>query len=377
MVTCRHDHHPAARLVDQHLNHGSLDDAARTTVSAPLRGFRSVALVVVWSSGFIGAELGTRYAGPDTVLAWRCLAVAVVLSPWLLRALTRLDRLEWVRQAVLALLCQCLYLGGVFWAAAAGVPAGTSALIASLQPALVLTAAILLDSQRMRVGHLAGLALGTTGVALTAAGDLRAGVALPALLLPLSAMLSLTAGTLLQQRWSTQPRPTPPLMQILAVQAVFTAGFFTVYTAGAGHLAPPASAGFWFAVAWAVAAGIGSYGFYYLVTTRDGAGRASTVLYLTPAATALWAAPMFGQPIRAATVLGLLISAAAVVLLLRTAPAHQAVDEHPTPDDRTASSRRMDTRTSVRSPCRASCSRIARMPGVQAPGGTSANPCLR
>ena len=51
---------------------------------------------------------------------------------------------------MLALLCQCLYLGGVFWAAAAGVPAGTSALIASLQPALVLTVAVLLDRSGLR-----------------------------------------------------------------------------------------------------------------------------------------------------------------------------------------------------------------------------------
>jgi drug/metabolite transporter (DMT)-like permease len=288
---------------------------ATTRFPAPSTRMRGIALVVVWSSGFIGAELGARYAGPDTVLAWRCLVTAVVLLPWLLQALPRLDRQEWVRQAVLALLCQCFYLGGVFWAAAAGVPAGTSALIASLQPALVLVAAVLLDSRRLRMGHLAGLALGTTGVALTAAGDLRAGVALPALLLPLLAMLSLTAGTLLQQRW-----PTPPLMPTLAVQAVFTAGFFTAYAAAAGDLLPPPSPGFWVAVAWAAVSGIGSYGVYYLVTTRDGAGRASTLLYLTPAGTALWAVPMFGQPIRATAVLGLLISAAAVVLL-RTAAA--------------------------------------------------------
>lgn len=288
-----------------------------TTVSAPLRGS---ALVVVWSSGFIGATLAARYAGPDTVLTWRCLTTAGVLLPWSLRALIHLDRQEWARQAVLALLCQCLYLGGVFWAAAADVPADTSALIASLQPALVLIAAALSGAQRLRASHLAGLALGTIGVALTAAGDLRAGVTATALLLPLVAMLSLTAGTLRQQRWSTQPRPPPPLMQALAVQALFTAGFFTAYTAGAGHLTPPPTVGFWTAVAWAVAAGIGSYGSYYLVTTRDGAARASTLLYLTPAATALWAAPMFGQPLRGTTVLGLLISASAVLLLRTAAP---------------------------------------------------------
>ncbi|OLF17115.1 DMT family transporter [Actinophytocola xanthii] len=276
------------------------------SISASLRG---TALVVVWSSGFIGAELGARYATADTLLAWRCLLTALVLLPWL----PRLDPREWARQAVLALLCQCLYLGGVFWAAAAGVPAGTSALIASLQPALVLIAAVLLDSQRLRAGHVAGLALGTTGVAVTALGDLSAGVAVTALLLPLVSMLSLTAGTVLQQRW-----PTPPLMGTLAAQALFTGVFFTVYAAGAGTLAPPPVAGFWVAVAWAAAAGIASYGIYYRVTSRDGAARASTLLYLTPAATALWAVPMFGDPVRLVTLLGLLISASAVVLLRRT-----------------------------------------------------------
>jgi len=194
---------------------------AITRPLASSRGLRGIALVVVWSSGFIGAELGARSAGPDTVLAWRGLVTAVVLLPWSLRALTRLDRQEWVRQAMLALLCQCLYLGGVFWAAAAGVPAGTSALIASLQPALVLTAAVLLDAQRLRARHLAGLALGTAGVALTAAGDLGAGVPIPALLLPLAAMLSLTAGTLLQHRWSTRRRTTQatPMRQSLEPEA--------------------------------------------------------------------------------------------------------------------------------------------------------------
>ena len=251
---------------------------------------------------------------PATALAWRFLVIAAVLLPWLLRAGTRPDRREWIRQAVLALLCQCLYLAGVFWAAAAGVPAGTSALVASLQPALVLAAAALLEGQRVRPGHIGGLALGSTGVALAAAGDLRAGVSITALVLPLSAMLSLTVGTLLQQRWSTQSRRSTPLMQTLAIQAVFGAGFFTAYTAAAGDLTPPPTIGFWTATAWAVVAGIGSYGLYYLVTTRDGAARASTVLYLTPAATALWAALMFDQPVRPTAVVGLLVSAAAVVV---------------------------------------------------------------
>lgn len=281
---------------------------------------RGSALVLFWSSGFIGAELGAEASPPSTVLTWRFLLTAAVLLPWLLPALGRLDRREWGRQAVLALLSQCLYLAGVFWAAAAGVPAGTSALIASLQPALVLAAAVLLDGGRLRPAHLVGLLLGSTGVALTAAGDLRAGVGVLALLLPLSAMLALTAGTLLQQRWSRTARRPTPLMQTLAVQAVLSAGFATAWTAADGTLVPPATTGFWVATAWAVGAGIGSYGCYYLVTTRDGAARASTLLYLTPAATALWAALMLGQPLRVTTVVGLLVSTAAVAVLTSAGP---------------------------------------------------------
>jgi drug/metabolite transporter (DMT)-like permease len=290
------------------------------TTKAPL--VRTVALVLVWSSGFIGAELGARAAPPATLLTWRFLVTAVVLLPWLLRAVGRLDRRGWMRQVVLALLCQCLYLAGVFWAAAAGVPAGTSALVASLQPALVLAATLVLEGRRLEFAHVAGLVLGSAGVALTAIGDLRAGVALAALVLPLTAMLSLSVGTLLQQRWSTSPqdstpRGSTPLMETLAVQAVVSAGFVTAYTAVVGDLTPPMSAAFWTATAWAVVSGIGSYGLYYVVTTRDGAARASTLLYLTPATTALWAALMFGQPLRLTSVIGLLVSATAVVVLTR------------------------------------------------------------
>ena len=327
---------------------------------------RAVALVLVWSSGFIGAELGARAAPPATALAWRFLVIAVVLLPWLLRAGSRPDRQEWIRQAVLALLCQCLYLAGVFWAAAAGVPAGTSALVASLQPALVLAAAALLEGQRVRPGHIAGLALGSTGVALAAAGDLRAGVSITALVLPLSAMLSLTVGTLLQQRWSTPSRRSTPLMQTLAIQAIFGAGFFTAYTAAAGDLTPPPTVEFWTATAWAVVAGIGSYGLYYLVTTRDGAARASTVLYLTPAATALWAALMFDQPVRPTAVVGLLVSAAAVVVF------NAASKPRP---DAPAGGRGRRRQASAFSSCRDRIATNAAGSASSPPSASSAMPC--
>lgn len=113
-------------------------------------------------------------------------------------------------------------------------------------------------------------------------------------------------------------------------------GFFTACSAAAGDLAPPPTTEFRTVTVWAVLSGIGSHGLYYLVTTRDRGARASTLLYLTPAATTLWATLMFGQPLRHTTVIGLLVTTVAVVGFnaasrLRTAhlPRHRVNPPHP------------------------------------------------
>jgi drug/metabolite transporter (DMT)-like permease len=280
--------------------------------------FRGAALVVVWSSGFLSAELGAAHADPGTLLAWRCLVTAVVLAPWLPAACRLLDRRDWVRQAVVGVLCQALYLAGVVQAAAAGVPAGTSALVTSLQPAVVLVGAALAAGRRLTTVQVGGLLLGTAGVALTAVADLRSGTALPTLALPFGAMLALTVGTLLQERWSRPSGSSVPLLPSLAVQSLVTAGFAVGFAVPAGALAPPPVPGFWVAVGWGVLAGVSSYALYYVVTARDGAGRVSTLLYLTPAVTTLWALPLSGRTPPVLALLGLGVSGAAVALLHRS-----------------------------------------------------------
>jgi drug/metabolite transporter (DMT)-like permease len=99
------------------------------------------ALVVFWSSGFVGAELGTRFAAPETLLAWRYAVAALLLA--LLAGVrgARMRRSTLLRHGVLGLLCQCLYLGGVVTGVALGMPAGTTALVAAVQPLLVAAAA--------------------------------------------------------------------------------------------------------------------------------------------------------------------------------------------------------------------------------------------
>ncbi|MDG4861916.1 EamA family transporter, partial [Streptomyces sp. T-3] len=94
-----------------------------------------VGLVVLWSSGFIGAELGTRHAATDTLLMWRFLAATALLGGgWLLLRRRRLPLRAVAGQAVIGALSQGVYLGSVVWSVGLGVPTGTSALIAALQP---------------------------------------------------------------------------------------------------------------------------------------------------------------------------------------------------------------------------------------------------
>uniref|UniRef100_UPI00126877D7 EamA family transporter n=1 Tax=Nocardiopsis lucentensis TaxID=53441 RepID=UPI00126877D7 len=78
----------------------------------------------MWSSGFVGAELGTPHAPATTLLAWRFVIVAVPLAAWCLWRGERLSRRHLAVQAVLGALAQAGFLYGVFAAAELGVPAG-------------------------------------------------------------------------------------------------------------------------------------------------------------------------------------------------------------------------------------------------------------
>ncbi|QUX21025.1 MULTISPECIES: DMT family transporter [Nocardiopsis] len=316
---------------------------------SPAPALLAAGLVVMWSSGFVGAELGTRHAPAETLLAWRFLVVAGPLAAWCLwaRARSRGGRTRAARtdtggpsgsgpegerarsgrmtgrdaagHAAVGALAQAGYLYGVFAAAGAGVAAGTVALIAALQPLVATALAVPLLGERVRPRQVAGLALGLAGVGLVVGADLRAPGAAPwwGYALPVGAMLSLVAATLLERRL----RPGGSPAQALAVQCGVSAVLFTALAAATGTLAPPADPGFWAAVAWVVVLStVGGYGLYWAALARFGVARVSALLYLTPPTTLLWSLLMFGDPVGAAALAGLAVCAAAVVLVTAAGP---------------------------------------------------------
>lgn len=78
------------------------------------RAFAEVGFVVMWSSGFIGAKLGTQEASTPTFVAWRFLfAASLLLGAVFLLRRGWPDPGEVVVQGAIGFLSQGVYLSGV------------------------------------------------------------------------------------------------------------------------------------------------------------------------------------------------------------------------------------------------------------------------
>ncbi|WP_078941153.1 DMT family transporter [Streptomyces cellulosae] len=280
--------------------------------------FLSVAFVLCWSSGFVGAKLGTQDAGALTILMWRFLPLAAVLA--VAAAVRR--RTAWQgltsrdlgRQAVIGLLSQSGYLLTVYWAIQLGVSSGTTALIDGTQPLVAGALAGPLLRQYVSGRQWLGLCLGLVGVALVTSADAGAngGVAWWTYLVPFAGMLSLVAATFLEQRSRTQVTPTVSL----TVHCVTSALVFTGAALATGSAAPPAASSFWIAIVWLVTLStFGGYGLYWLALQRFGVTRVNTLMFLMAPVTAVWGALMFGEPFTAQTAVGLAIAVSAVAVV--------------------------------------------------------------
>jgi drug/metabolite transporter (DMT)-like permease len=273
-------------------------------------------MVVTWSSGFIGAELSSRAgADPLTLLAWRFLILALLLVATCTALGMRWPRWSsWRRQLVVGVLCQPAYLLLVFEGVAHGVPGGTAALIAALQPLLVATVAGRLLGEPTTRQMWGGMFLGLVGVAIVVSGDLAASGAPPwAYLLPTAGMLCLTTGTVLDRRLG----PSDGILQTIMIQSVVTAVLLCSMAVAFGRATVPTAWNFWAAVIWLIVlASLGGYAMYVYVARTQGATVVSTLLYLTPPTTMLWGFLMFGTPLTLLAAVGLAVSAVGVALVL-------------------------------------------------------------
>jgi drug/metabolite transporter (DMT)-like permease len=275
------------------------------------------AMVVAWSSGFIGARYSIDQAPAFLVVFWRCLLVTLLLLPWVWKALGAIPLGSLLRQSAIGLLAMGGYLAGVIQGIALGVPAGLAALLADLLPLATALLAAGIGQQRLpRVAWL-GLGLGLAGVLIVTQDAVQVGSAPAwAYALPLLGMLSLAMASL----WKQKAAAVSPLSMLpgLWVQcAVSTLCFALICSVDTG-LAPVMTSGFAYSVAWTAGLStLGGYGLYWICLTRSSPTRVASVLYLSPAVTMLWAWGMFDEPLSWVIGVGLVLSMVGIALVIR------------------------------------------------------------
>ena len=289
--------------------------------SLPIRLMPAV-FVLIWSTGFIVARFGMPHAPPLGFLSLRYALSLLLFAVWIgwSRPAWPRDARQWLHLAVVGVLLQAGYLGGVWAAVKAGIGAGTVSLLVGLQP--VLTALWISANaggtagERRRVGAVQwlGLALGLAGLALVVWRKLGVGE-VTALNLSLSvfALFSITVGTLYQKRFvAAGDVRTASAVQLLASLAVSLPLALLEPEPIDWH--PQMIA----ALAWSAGVlTLGGGSLYYLLIQRGAATQVASLMYLVPPCTATMAWLLFDEPLTASMLLGMLLTAAGVALVMR------------------------------------------------------------
>lgn len=279
--------------------------------------------VICWSSGFVGGKLATQADLPVLALfAWRFLLASLLVGLWcrLLRNALPVWR-DVIREAAIGSLTMGGYLLGIIMALSLGVSTGVTALIAALQPLLAATLAGRWLNERLGNRGWMGMAVASTGVLISVLDDIEHGSGAPlwAYTLPLLSVVSVTLGSILAVRWKTQtPISTTLLTQLLAATGIF---MLAALIEGGGVIplptADPLSVT---AIGWLVIlSSLGGYGFFVASLRRLGVTLTSTLVYLTPAVTLLWAAAMFQERPGLNGIVGMAIVGAGVGLAIHSA----------------------------------------------------------
>jgi drug/metabolite transporter (DMT)-like permease len=286
----------------------------RQTESRWIAGLLLGAMVVSWSSGFIGYRYAADQGGVMLASFWRFLFAALILLPWGWSAIRSLGCKQIVGQAWVGVFAIAGFLTPIAKAIEWGLAPGVAALIANLLP-VAIVALSLLSGQRTSIRQSSGLAVCFAGMLVSSLADIQAqGAGYWLYLLPLVGVLSLAGSSLLQRRGNAA---SVPALGALFIQICATLPLFALLAWHEGSLAPVLSRGFVAGVGWLIVfSTLGGYGFYWLCLRRFSMPTVSAALFLTPLVTALWAGVQFGERLTpwaitgsAITVLGVLVFA--------------------------------------------------------------------
>ncbi|MGD8886481.1 MAG: DMT family transporter [Gammaproteobacteria bacterium] len=279
--------------------------------------------VLLWNSGFIGAEYGLPYAGPWTLLFWRYVALTAVLGLWLgLRGrLTWPGRNAVAHTALVGVLAHGVWLSCALISLDMGVPAGIVALVTALQPLLTGTLSGVVLGERTNGWQWLGLILGFCGVVIAVAARLTLDTTIPlsGYLIPFGSVIAITVASLLQRRREKQG---------IANRMPDDAALFYQSAATALALLLPAwwveafvtdwTLPFIATMSWLVlVVSLGAYWSMWRLLVRHDATRVASLFYLSPPVTMVMAWAAFGDQLIVSDVVGLAVAGTGVLLVYR------------------------------------------------------------
>lgn len=278
--------------------------------------------VLLWSTGWIVARYTAPHADPLTFLSVRYIAAAAALFVLCLamRVNWPSSPATWGHAILSGVLLHGVYLGGVWWAIAHGVPASLSGLIAALQPLLTALSAPFLVGERLTRGQWLGIVLGLAGLLIAIVPRIAVLEAsqIVAALIPLAVnvvgMVGVTAGTIYQKRFlqSADLRPTVTLQYVGALIFTLPLALLLEDMRIVWNFETAA------ALLWSVfGLSIGAIALLLYLIRRGQVSRAASLIYLIPPAVAIEAFFLFGERLSGPMIAGTIIVVVGVYLTNR------------------------------------------------------------
>lgn len=277
--------------------------------------------VVLWATGFVVSKLSAGHVDPLWFLTLRFPIAGMFMFGVALQ-----QRAPWpdAKHALHAMIAGAflhgLYLAPIYWAVAAGLPAGVSALIVGLQPLLTAFMAALILGEVINSRHWLGLAIGLLGIGLVVWPKLIftsvGGITPLTVSCVLFGAVAISFGTVYQKRFATGVHlASGGFWQYVGASIVVLLG-----TVVLGEFHFDGSVQAWTALAWSVLVlSIGAITLLMMLIREGAVSRVSGLIYLVPAVAAFMTYILFGETLVPLQILGMGVCAAAVLIVNRSA----------------------------------------------------------
>jgi drug/metabolite transporter (DMT)-like permease len=274
--------------------------------------------VLIWATGFIVARGVAPHAEPLTFLMMRYLLTTAVFTAVAVTVGAAWPKggVGWRDALVAGILLQGIYLGGVFWAARRGMPAGISALISGLQPLLTAMLSFPLLGERVRPLQWLGIGIGFAGAVLVLLPKLGITEGIPPVpaVVCFVAVIGITLGTIWQKRTAAQvDLRTNAAVQFMGA-ALVTAPVAALTEEGTFDGSAPA----WIGLLWSVfGLSVGAISLLLILIRRGAVASVASLFYLVPPVVAVMAFFLFGEHLSVIQIAGMALAASGVALVNR------------------------------------------------------------